>query len=159
MNVICPYCSQPARFISGKDLLPKFPKLWNDHFWACIPCGANVKAHRNSGRPMGMIADSSVRYARGEAHKAIDRLWRNPQQAGYVTPTWQDVLTGQRAMRRRVYLWIAEVCLMTEEEAHIGMISDIPLLEAIRDMAREMDPATLRSRYPAIPSRRFRRAA
>lgn len=158
IDVTCPYCRQPAQFLSGKVVVPKFPKLWNNNYWACLPCNANVKAHRN-GRPMGVPANGAVRYARNETHRAIDRLWRYPCEAGYLTPTFVDMQNGQKAMRRRVYLWIAEVCEMTEDEAHIGMITDIPLLNAIRDMALQMDPATLRARYPALPVRKYRRAA
>lgn len=156
--VICPYCRAPAALMNGRDVVPKFPKLWNNRYWACLPCGANVKAHRD-GKPMGRLADGAVRYARGQAHLAIDRLWQNPREAGYKIITDVDLDLARKQMRRRVYLWIADVCQMSEYESHIGMITHIPLLEAIRDMARDMDPATLRERYHAIPQRRYKRAA
>ena len=155
-TVICPYCFRPAEYLSGRIVAARFPKRWNEFYWACLPCAANVRAHK-SGAPMGVLANGPVRYARGEAHKAIDRLWQDPREAGYVIPTHADRASAQMKMRRRVYLWIADVCQMTEEQAHIGMMTHIPLLEAIRDMAREMDPATLRARYHALPVRSYRK--
>lgn len=45
--------------------------------WLCSPCDAYVGCHSNTKRPLGTLADASLRSARMAAHAVIDPLWKS----------------------------------------------------------------------------------
>lgn len=162
--VLCPYCKNSCRLLYGKEIAPNSPSKWSRRFWACEPCRAHVGAHKN-GEPMGRPAKGHVRYARMLAHDAFDKLWRNPREAGFRIDNDADHWVACKQMREHCYRWLADILQMTREEEHISMMMDVPLLQAVREMALAANPADIRARYPSARPinmslrRRGRRAA
>lgn len=147
--VLCPYCNQPAKLVTGREIKPHRKDLWSRRFWNCTPCRASVSAHKD-GWAMGRLAKGHVSYARMQAHLAFDALWQNPRAAGYKIDNAMGYYAAQKRMRLHCYLWLADVLMMTVEEAHISMMLDVPLLQAVREMALAADPADIRARYPIV---------
>jgi hypothetical protein len=160
-SILCPYCFNPGELTTGERATPRHKHLWSRQFLACFPCGAFVATSKR-GKPLGRMAKGPVRYARAKAHEAFDALWQDPKRAGFRVCNHADFWTGQQLMRRSCYLWLADVLQMSVDEAHFGLMMDVPLLEAIREMALQADPADIRRRYPivrTVMSSKRRRAA
>jgi hypothetical protein len=103
MSVLCPYCGEAARLISGQVAYPHRPDLWTKQFWDCRPCGARVGCHGNTSRPLGRLANTKLRIARGKAHAALDPLYhRGPMS------------------RSKAYAWLARELGIDREACHIG---------------------------------------
>lgn len=107
----CPYCRRPvqirhASFVYGDNNLNK-----DSYLYVCngfpTDCDAYVGAHKGSLKPMGTLADGSLRHKRIEAHRALDQIW----QEGHMT-------------RHGVYDWLAFKLGLREKDMHIGMFSD-----------------------------------
>lgn len=112
-DVICPYCDNEAKLVTGKDIYGGRPELWDLSFWLCRPCYAYVGCHPKNKRlglkgnePFGALADRNLRWNRMRAHKAFDPLWK----------------VGVRS-RRKAYEWLAEQLKIPVEECHIGMFT------------------------------------
>lgn len=113
-DVICPYCSVPARLAPGKLVYPHSPAVADKQFWACFPCDAWVGCHppmNAAGRgglgdgtvPLGRLADAELREWKRRAHKVFDPLWKS------------------RYMRRHeAYAELARRLNLPREQAHIG---------------------------------------
>ena len=106
----CPYCGKDAAFLessaavySGRDYGPVY---------ACIPCGAWVGCHPGTKRPLGRLADKSLRAAKQAAHSAFDPLWAAKMK--------RDGLNKGHA-RGKGYAWLAGQLGIEAKDCHIGM--------------------------------------
>lgn len=82
-EVICSYCKEPAKLVSGKEIYPHRFDLVHKKFWQCKPCAAHVgchpPTHHTQGRddvPLGRLANAELRAAKQAAHNAFDIIWR-----------------------------------------------------------------------------------
>lgn len=100
----CPYCDRLAVLLSGVDVYPHRPDLDDRLFWVCRVCDAWVGCHPGTARPMGTLANESLRRSRRSAHAAFDPLWRS----GVMT-------------RKQAYTWLAGALNVAIEDCHIGM--------------------------------------
>lgn len=103
----CPYCSAPASLQSGAAIYPHRPDLARKRFWVCIACRAWVGCHPGTSRPLGRLANESLRRAKMAAHAVFDPLWKSG------------------AMRRnQAYAWLAGELGIAVESCHIGMFDE-----------------------------------
>lgn len=102
-TLTCPYCGGPAALVDGRVVYPHRPDLADQRFWRCAPCDAYVGCHRGTTRPMGRLADASLRDAKMRAHAAFDRLWQ---------------LSGMT--RKDAYRWLARALGISTVGCHIG---------------------------------------
>lgn len=58
--VICPYCTQKATF--------------KDNLWRCDPCNALGRADKQTGRPLGTLANNALWSARKRVHQSYGAL-------------------------------------------------------------------------------------
>ena len=100
----CPYCGNEAEVVTGKAIYPRRPDLANLKIFACMPCDAWVGTHKNSGEPLGRLANAELRKAKQAAHAAFDPYWKS----GHVT-------------RHKAYAMLAERMSLHKSQAHIGM--------------------------------------
>jgi hypothetical protein len=100
----CPYCGNEAKETTGKEVYPHRPDLRNHVIFACLPCDAWVGTHKNSGKPLGRMANAELRRAKQAAHAAFDPLWKSGQMS-----------------RKEAYAKLAEKMGLTPQETHIGM--------------------------------------
>ena len=109
-NVICHYCSQPAKLVGGSQIYPTRADLFDLKFWQCKPCGAYVGCHKPTRYnkfdptvPLGRLADGQLRKAKSAAHLVFDRIWKD----GYKT-------------RSEAYAWLAANLNIELGDCHIG---------------------------------------
>lgn len=105
-RVTCPYCTNPAAKITGRELYPHRRDLYARIFWQCLPCDAYVGCHEGTDKPLGRLADAALRKAKMQAHEAFDALWQfEPQRS---------------KARTEAYKWLATQLGITGKECHIG---------------------------------------
>lgn len=127
-DVPCPYCGKGARYwptsahlYSGREYGP---------VWECAPCQAWVGCHPD-GRPLGRLADRSLRQAKMKAHEAFDPMWKAKARKERI---------GAKAARNAGYAWLARQLGIEREDCHIGMF-DLAMCNrvvAVCMSAREM---------------------
>lgn len=109
LKIRCPYCGalatkHPASYVYGKFAKPDVFLYVCDHY---PKCNSYVAAHKDSGLPMGTLANGILRKKRIAAHKALDRIWNK----GYMT-------------KEQVYIWLQAKLNMTAQEMHIGKFDE-----------------------------------
>lgn len=101
---VCPYCRSRSQLVYGNIIYPYRKDLHSLKFYQCAPCDAYVGCHRNSGVPLGRLANAQLRTAKMSAHTAFDPIWKT----GLMT-------------RSGAYAWLAKMMRMNPEDCHIGM--------------------------------------
>ena len=110
VDVICPYCFEPAEFVDSSIVYGKSFGM----IYLCHPCGAYVGCHKD-GRPLGRLADAPLRRWKVNAHKAFDRLWKSGDMSKSEAYTW---LAGQLGIQSR--------------DCHIGLFDIDQCKEVVR---------------------------
>lgn len=72
---VCIECGETPELVGGEILYRHRPDLYHKKFYRCS-CGAYVGCHPDSEIALGNPCGPETRRARGEAHAAIDPLWR-----------------------------------------------------------------------------------
>ena len=103
--VVCPYCEKPAQLVSGEVVYPHRRDLYQKKFYICKSCDARVGCHKESGKPLGRLANSELRKAKMSVHKVFDVKWK--RQKG--------------VSRSDAYKWLAKSLNISRKECHIGM--------------------------------------
>ena len=112
--LMCPYCDREAVLVPGVVIYPHRPDLASKRFWRCKPCGAWVRCHDGTERPLGRLADAELRRARQEAHAAFDPLWKRKMERDGVSKT---------KARGAGYRWLAEQLGMERRRCHIAKMN------------------------------------
>lgn len=102
-KVSCPYCQEPARLVTGKEIYSHRADLHALPIYACLPCGAHVGCHPGTTRPLGRLANAELRKAKMAAHAAFDPIWKSGQMK-----------------RKQAYRWLAEQLGIAVNDCHIG---------------------------------------
>jgi len=102
MEVICPYCNNPAKLV---DSIKIYKKRSYGMIWLCRPCKAYVGTHKNSKRhaPLGRLANKELRKWKRHTHNLFDKLWNGGQMS-----------------RSEAYKWLRKQLNISKEECHIG---------------------------------------
>jgi hypothetical protein len=72
----CHYCGGKTIKVTGKDIYPHRPDLFGRIFYQCKPCDAHVGSHRETGKPLGLVAKQELRTLRQKVHKLFDPIWQ-----------------------------------------------------------------------------------
>jgi len=126
-TIKCPYCGAQAQLRPASALGKTSPVYKEKRFYVCARypfCDAYVEAHAASGRPMGSLANQSLRRKRRDAHIALERL----RQQGGMT-------------KSETYRWLQVQMGIPAEDAHIGKFSEYRCDEVVRLCARFDHPA------------------
>lgn len=110
-EVLCSYCGEPAKLVTGKDIYPHRPEFAERKYWQCKPCDAYVGCHapthytnERSDVPLGRLANAELRAAKQKAHTVFDRIWK------------ENLTT-----RRSAYALLAARLGIRNSACHIGM--------------------------------------
>lgn len=105
----CPYCRNEAKLVTGREIYPHRPDLFDRRFWQCKPCGAHVGCHAGSrgNAALGRLANAELRKLKMEAHAAFDPIWK----------------TG-KMKRKEAYSYLADRMKVKVKECHIGYFSE-----------------------------------
>ena len=126
VEVVCPYCSEPARLVNGVVIYPHREDLFGKKFWKCYPCDAYVGTHINSEghKPLGRLANRELRQAKMAAHKAFDPLWKHGDMS-----------------RTKAYKWLARRLHLSVQKCHIGHFNVKMCYEVVRICKEENNNA------------------
>jgi hypothetical protein len=102
-SIICPYCSEPAELVTGKEVYPHRPDLRDNPIYRCAPCDAHVGCHPGTTNPLGRLANANLRKLKMAAHAVFDPLWKSG---------------GMK--RKEAYKWLASRLEIRPSECHIG---------------------------------------
>ena len=104
IEVICQYCGEPAEYIDSKYYYSNGVS-YGMIYW-CKKDDAMVGTHKNSGKPLGSLANKELRELRKECHVMFDKLWKDGE------------MTRKEAYRRlEERLGIKHIAWTTNEEA------------------------------------------
>lgn len=106
MKVNCPYCGRQAEFISSKEF---YGRDYGTNLYLCRPCNAYVGTHGKSKKPLGTMANVTLRSLRKACHYHFDKLWRGKQK---------------RMSRSNAYRWLQKAMGLPQEKAHIAMFDE-----------------------------------
>lgn len=106
-KVICHYCGNETKLVTGNIIYPHRKDLKKKKFYLCLPCNAYVGCHANTDKPLGIVANATLRKYKGIAHATFDPIWRN-----------------RKLMKRsEAYKWLAKSLGIPRSECHIGMFN------------------------------------
>lgn len=106
MPMDCPYCGEEAVKQSGKVLYPAYEKLSSNIFYVCVPCSAWVGTHKQSGLPLGTLANKELRSARIKCHSLFE-----------------EVQHFKNLKRGELYSLLAKGLNIPKEQTHFGMFT------------------------------------
>lgn len=79
-----------------------------------MPCSAYVGTHKNSGAPLGRLADKELRSLKLKAHAHFDRLWQDKHMS-----------------RKEAYALLAKSMRIQKRFCHIGMFNNNQCLQVV----------------------------
>lgn len=104
---ICRYCGSVVRLVPALSVYgetaAKRLGLEHEKIYQCQNCNARVGCHRGTTRPLGNVANETLRLKRIETHHVFDAYWRS-----------------QHMTRTTAYRWLAKQLHLPEHKAHIG---------------------------------------
>lgn len=109
-KINCPYCGAPAVCRPAGSVHQTLNRERSRYLYICSrwpECDAYVSAHGKDRRPMGTLANSSLRHKRILAHQALDELMHKSHMEKWA-----------------VYIWLQGKLGVDEDQAHIGMFSE-----------------------------------
>jgi hypothetical protein len=75
-EMICPYCNLNAVWVENKEIYGRnYGKSYM--IWLCRLCEAYVGCHKNTKKPLGTMANASLRKMRIHIHSLIDPIWKS----------------------------------------------------------------------------------
>ena len=102
--VICQYCNNPSKVITGKKLYPNTRWIHKKYFWICKSCDAYVGCHGKSKKPLGSLANKKLR----ELRKLCHYKFYEYSKANNLT-------------KKESYKWLSEIMKLDPKHAHFGM--------------------------------------
>ena len=104
---ICRYCGGVVRLVPAAEVYgmaaAKRLGIEQERFYQCQNCNARVGCHKGTTRPLGNLANETLRMKRKETHQIFDSFWR------------------ERGMTRtQGYHWMAKKLRLSVQLAHIG---------------------------------------
>lgn len=104
---VCRYCGGVIRLVPAENIYGeaavKRLGLVGESIYQCQNCNARVGCHKGTTRPLGNVANETLRLKRMETHQVFDDYWR------------------RRGMTRTAaYRWLAKHLHLSVEQTHIG---------------------------------------
>lgn len=106
ISEICRYCGAVIRLVPARNIYGSAVErlgLEKEYIYQCQNCNARVGCHKGTKRPLGNVANETLRLKRMETHQVFDAYWK------------------RRGMSRtKGYKWLAGQMGLPERLAHIG---------------------------------------
>lgn len=79
MKIYCCGCEKyvDALKCDGLNIYPHRSDLQHLIFYQCNKCGSYVGTHKNSGKPLGVLATKELMNARIHIHALLDPIWKS----------------------------------------------------------------------------------
>lgn len=117
----CRYCQQEAALLRvGQQGYP----YYRDYgpVWCCVSCQAWVGCHPGTEKPLGGLANATLRDLKMQAHALFDPMWEAKMR--------KEGCSKGRA-RRAGYRWLAEQMGLPVKLTHIGYFNEDECRKAI----------------------------
>lgn len=111
----CQYCGSASKCVDSAVIYNGRSFGW---VWTCArypACDAYVGCHPGTKKPLGILADKTLRAAKNAAHEAFDALWRAKMTREGCS---------KREARTKGYLWLSAALNLPPEKCHIGMFTE-----------------------------------
>lgn len=115
---ICRYCGGVVRLVPAQQVYGAAAKrlgMEGEQLYQCQNCNARVGCHRGTTRPLGDVANESLRLKRIETHRIFDAFW----QSRHMT-------------RTGAYKWLSQQMRLPAKRTHIGGFEMDQCQEVIR---------------------------
>lgn len=119
----CPFCGATVVFRNADGIYRDNRK--NVMLYVCShypECDSYVRADPVTQKPIGTMADRSLRELRNKAHHSFDLLYKN----GYMT-------------KGEAYMWLSQKLCIPLSETHIGRFGDYYCEAVIRESRKYME--------------------
>ena len=103
---ICRYCGGPIRLVPAKLIYGESTHrlgMDNENIYQCQNCNARVGCHKGTTRPLGDVANETLRLKRMETHQVFDAFWKSMHMT-----------------RTQAYKWLSQQMRLPKKNAHIG---------------------------------------
>lgn len=104
---ICRYCGGVIRLVPAESIYgeaaAKRLELAGELIYQCQNCNARVGCHKGTTRPLGNVANETLRLKRIETHQIFDAYWRRCGMS-----------------RTAAYRWLAKQLHLSVAQTHIG---------------------------------------
>ena len=104
---ICRYCGGKIRVVPAEQIYGKAAaerlNLQTEYIHQCQNCNARVGCHKGTKRPLGSVANETLRLKRMETHHVFDSFWRRKGMT-----------------RTQAYRWLAKKLDLPVKRTHIG---------------------------------------
>ena len=105
MTVYCDYCGHKAALVDdSRDLWPQLRPT----AYLCRNCGAYVGCHGRTDKPLGRLADATLRKWKMAAHASFDPLWKTGPFRGRHQSR-HGWLAGQMGLRSKTHIGMFDV--------------------------------------------------
>jgi hypothetical protein len=107
----CPYCGNPAKLVTGRQVYPHRKDLAARRYWLCSPCKAWAGADWNKGfAPSGRLANAELRAEHAAAHRAFDPIWKSREMTQNGAYRWLSEQLGMPKALVRIGFMDAAMC-------------------------------------------------
>lgn len=121
---ICRYCGGLVRLVPARNVYGAATErlgLEGEYLYQCQNCAARVGCHKGTTRPLGNLANETLRLKRMETHQVFDAFWKR---------------TGMS--RTKGYKWLAEQMGLPERLTHIGGF-EMDQCQSVIDLCRKAE--------------------
>lgn len=97
----------------------------NEYLYVCSAypdCDSYVKAHQDTLKPMGTLANKQLRRMRILAHRSFDQIWKN------------NILS-----RNAAYEWLCSVVELDRDQAHISLFGEYMCAQVIAECQKVLN--------------------
>lgn len=121
---VCRYCGGvirlvPASAVYGASVFRL--GLEGEFIYQCQNCNARVGCHKGTKRPLGNVANETLRLKRMEAHQVFDAFWKTKGMS-----------------RSQGYRWLAGQMKLAEKHTHIGSF-EMDQCQMVIDLCRDYE--------------------
>lgn len=106
MSEVCRYCGGLVRLVPARNVYGAASErlgLEKEYIYQCQNCTARVGCHKGTTRPLGNLANETLRLKRMETHQVFDAFWKRMGMS-----------------RTKGYKWLSEQMGLPERLTHIG---------------------------------------
>lgn len=119
----CPFCGGRVVFRSAEGIYQDNRKNVMLYICSHYPeCDSYVRADPVTGKPIGTMADRTLRELRKEAHRCFDTIYKK----GYMT-------------KAEAYMWLSQKLSLPLSETHIGLFGNYYCEVVIRESNQFME--------------------
>lgn len=113
-QILCNYCGHHSDYVDSSEVYRRSYGM----IYLCRPCNAWVGVHKNTDKPLGRLANASLREWKKKAHASFDPLWKRK-----LSKRQKELgLDYKKSYARESgYKWLAEQMGIDGKDCHIGM--------------------------------------